>query len=175
MAKRAKTIKLDKELWLRAASDIKVYRKEALEKQDGKCAISGVPLEVGVLDHTHKDGCGEDGRCRGVLLSEINMLEGRYLKLFKRLKLDIKYGLTFPEFLISMGEYLQKDNSESPMHHKFMDDFRKQVSRYRKDTLVRKLKEEFNMGISPLTTQGDLVQIYIQNWVYRLEKEMYDY
>jgi len=146
-------------------TDIAKYREEVLTEQKGFCAITGLPLETGVLDHTHERGCGKEGACRGVLLSEVNMLEGRYLQLFQRLKLDVKYGLTFPEFLINMGTYLQKDNSKQPLHPKYMDDFRKKVKRWKKETLIKKLKEDFDIVVEEKTLVKDLVQLYVQTWV----------
>ena len=155
---------------MRNSKDIQEYREEKLKSQDGKCAITDVEIETGCLDHTHKDGIGKDGCVRGVLLSEANMLEGRYLKLFKKLKLDIKYDLSFPDFLINMGNYLKEDNSEEPLHFKYMDDYRKQVSRWRKDTLIKKLYEDYSLEVSDKVLVKELVQMYIQCWVDEIER-----
>ena len=168
---RSKSITLSEKIWLRNSKDIAEYRNQELEEQGGKCAVSGVKLDVGVLDHTHKDGCGKDGACRGVLLSEINMLEGRYLQLFKRLKLDTKYDLDFPTFLIKLGTYLQQDNTSAPLHFKYMDDFRKHIKRYRKDTLVSRLKSDFGVYDTDGMLVNDLVQMYVQLWVNRIEEK----
>lgn len=170
---REKGVTLPREYWLRN-TDIAKYREEVLTEQKGFCAITGFPLETGVLDHTHERGCGKEGACRGVLLSEANMLEGRYLQLFQGLKLDVKYGLTFPEFLINMGTYLQKDNSEQPLHPKYMDDFRKKVKRWKKETLIKKLKEDFDVEVEEKTLVKDLVQLYVQTWVDKQKQESYD-
>ena len=168
--KPAKKVTLDSSLWLRNSQEIRAYRIKKLKSQGSKCAISGVPLETGCLDHTHKDGAGSDGCVRGVLLSEVNMLEGKYLKLFKKMKLDTKYNLTFPEFLINMGTYLQQSNEGNLLHHKYMEDFRKEVKRWRKDTLIRKLKEDFNITVMSELLVADIVQIYMQAWVHNIEK-----
>ncbi len=167
---RAKGIKLSPEYWLRNSKDIQQYREQALVEQGGVCAVSKVPLITGCLDHCHKDGSGSDGKVRRVLLSEVNCLEGKYLKLFKRMKLDTKYNLTFPEFLINLGTYLQESNEDNLLHFKYMDDFRKQVKRYRKDTLLLKLKEEYDIVPEKDLLVADLVQIYIQKWVDEIEK-----
>lgn len=170
--KRSKSVSLDKSFWLRNSAEIQLYRETKLKQQKGVCAVSGVSLEVGTLDHTHKDGCGAEGGVRGVLLSEVNTLEGKYLKLFRRMKLDTKYDLTFPEFLISLGEYLQQDNTGTPLHFKYMDDFRKSVKRWRKDTLIKKLYEDFGVKASSGALVRDLVQLYVQNWVDFIECEI---
>lgn len=168
---RSKSITLSDKIWLRNSKDVAEYRSQKLKEQGGKCAVSNVKLAVGVLDHTHKDGCGKDGACRGVLLSEVNMLEGRYLQLFKRLKLDTKYGLDFPTFLVSLGTYLQQDNSSSPLHFKYMDDFRKHVAGWKKETLIKKLKEDFGIEASGGELVKDLVQTYVQAWVNLVESQ----
>ena len=168
---RSKPIKLSKSVWVRNAGDIKKHREVTLKNQGGVCAVSGVKVDTGVLDHTHEGGIGEDGACRGVLLSEVNMLEGRYLKLFKRLKLDSKYGLNFPDFLIALGTYLKQDNSLNPLHHKHMEDFRRKTSRLRKDVLLKSLKKDFNITKEPTTKVKDLVHLYVQSWVSKLESQ----
>ncbi len=171
-SRRAKSVSLSKHFWLRNSADIKLYRDKKLAEQGGVCAVSGVPLEVGCLDHCHKAGIGSEGKCRSVLLSEVNCLEGKYLKLFKRMKLDTKYNLTFPDFLINLGTYLKEDNEDAPLHFKYMDDFRKQVKRYRKDTLLLKLKEEYGIIPDDKLLVSELVQIYMQAWVDEIEKEL---
>lgn len=163
---RAKAISLNKEWWLRGGKDITLHREALLSKQQDKCAISGVDLDTGCLDHCH-----DTGNCRGVLLSEVNMLEGRFLKLFRKLKLDAKYGLTFPEFLINMGTYLQRDTSENMLHYKYMDDFRKKIKRWRKDTLVLRLNKDFNISVEGKELVAELVQMYMQAWVDEKEKD----
>lgn len=168
--KRSKSIILHKEIWLRNVEDIRQKRKLKLAQQGGKCAVSGADIESGVLDHTHKNGVGEDGRLRGVLASEVNMLEGRFLKLFQRSKIEEKYNISFEDFLISLGNYLKQDNTMELFHFKYMDDFRKEVKRWTKPTLIARLKEDFNITVDPKTLSVDLVQMYVQHWVYDVEK-----
>ena len=105
---------------------IRDMRISELISQEYKCAISGLPLspDNSALDHSHIDSCcGEnsDGRVRGVILPQINLLEGKFLKQFKKFKLKEKYGLDFPTFLVNMGEYLKEDNSENLLHYGFYD------------------------------------------------------
>ena len=167
---RSKTITLHKDIWLRNSEDIKHVRKVKLQKQGGKCAVSGAKITNGVLDHTHKNGIGEDGRIRGVLASEVNMLEGRFLKLFQRSKIEDKYEISFEDFLISLGNYLKMDNTMELFHFKYMDDFRKEVKRWNKTELLARLKSDFNIVMDQKTLASELVQVYIQHWVYEVEK-----
>lgn len=161
----AKKILLSPNVWVRSGEDIKIYRKYYLKRQNGCCAVTKIKLKDGVLDHCHTTG-----RCRGVLDSQVNMLEGRFLKLFNKSKIGEKYNISFEDFLISLGMYLKNDYTKEKLHYKFMDDFRKQVTRWKKDYLLQRLEDDFNMKLSSATLVKDLVQMYVQNWVYAVEK-----
>lgn len=153
----AKGIILPKD-WLRNAKEVKEFREELLKSQDGLCAVTEFPVKVGCLDHCHKEG-----KIRGVLCSEANSLEGRFMSLFKRMKVEEKYQITFPQFLINMGEYLLKDNTCEPIHHKHMEDFRKSINRLKKDEIIILLKEDF--GIELVADKRELVRAYVQAWI----------
>lgn len=144
--------------WLRNSSEVKSFREERLLEQQGCCAITGYSIATGCLDHCH-----ENGRVRGVLCSEANSLEGRFLSLFKRMKVEDKYGITFPEFLINMGKYLSTDNTSEPLHHKHMEDFRKSINRLKKDEIITLLKEDF--GVELVADKRELVRGYVQAWI----------
>lgn len=171
--KRAKAIKLDKSVWLRNSNDIKTYRQSELVEQEFKCAITGLPLtnDNSVLDHTHANGIGVDGKVRGVLLSEVNCLEGKYLKSFQKLKLDTKYGIDFPQFLINMGHYLLQDNSNKPYHFKYMADLRDHLKYLRKDTLSKKLKNDFGITVEAAMDKRELIRLYTQSFVNLVEEK----
>ncbi len=172
---RAKAIRLNPLFWVRNAKDITQYRDAELFEQGGKCAISGLPLtdsSKATLDHAHSaSGGGVDGKVRGVLETQINMMEGRYLKLFQKAKLDVKYGLTFPTFLINMGEYLLQDNSDKPYHVGYMNDLRKYISRLRKDQIESKLLIDFKIPITGKEDKGELVRLYTQAFVDLVEEK----
>lgn len=171
---RAKPIKLDPTVWLRNSKDIADYRASELIDTDYKCAVSGLPLNLSnsTLDHAHADaGGGVDGRVRSVLQAEVNLIEGRFLKLFKKARLDKKYGLNFAEFLVSLGEYLQEDNSHKPYHFAYMTDLRNHIKRLNKEVIVDKLLKEFNIEESVKTNKGELVRRYIQCFVDLVEKK----
>jgi hypothetical protein len=166
---KSKVVILDPRIWVKS-SEIKKEREMKLRKQKGRCAITGVLLkENAVYDHCHEDGVGESGRFRGVIASEVNMLEGRFLQLFKRAKIQNKYGISFEDFLINLGYYLKQDNTQEKFHHRYMDDFRKVVKRWTVTKLVDTLKEDFNIVVSPNTPKEELVQMYVQHWVYKVE------
>jgi len=168
--RRSKTIRLHPNIWVRSAEDIRIVRGIKLKGQGGVCAITKAKISTGVLDHAHDAASmSEDGRLRGVLASEVNMLEGRFLKLFKKARIQHKYGITFEDFLINMGEYLKQSNSQEKFHFKYMDDFRKVVKRWRKAELLLRLEEDFGIIASDKTLVTELVQIYVQHWVYKVE------
>ena len=62
-----------------------------------------------------------------------------------------------------MGEYLLKDNSCEPIHHKHMEDFRKSVNRLRKDEITILLKEDFDIEL--VADKRELVRVYVQAWI----------
>jgi len=161
--KPAKGVKLDPKFWLRNAEDVKTYREQLLKHQDGKCAVSNVKILVGCLDHTHIGGVGKEGAVRGVLLSEVNMLEGRYLKLFNRLKIEEKYKVDFPTFLIKMGEYLKQDNSDNLLHHKYMGEYRKSIDKLTKVEIQSLIQKEWRVTTDGL--KSELLQFHVQKWV----------
>ena len=167
--KRSKPLTLSKYHWLRHSADIKAYRECRLASQGGVCAITGVPLTVGCLDHVHVGGVGEDGSVRGVLLSEANTLEGRYLKQFNKLKMSEKYGLTFPDFLISMGTYLKEGASSELLHFKYMEEVRKSIARLVKGSILTKLEKDFGIVDAEGLLKAELVKLYMQNWINKIE------
>lgn len=174
---RSKNIVLDSNIWVKS-TDIAAVRKQKLLEQDGNCAITGNPVQKPVLDHLHlfyEDNCDinpyqEEGRCRGVLESQVNTLEGRYLTLYCHARIQEKYGISFPDMLISMGEYLKQDNSQEKFHYMYMEEKRKKVRSWRKDVLISNLKQDFNVTVDEKTLVKDLVQIYMQLWVNQIDK-----
>ena len=158
----AKGITLSPDKWLRK-QDVKEYRDNLLKENSNTCDISGVNISTGALDHDH-----EGGNIRGVLLSEVNMLEGRYLKLFNKLKLNEKYHISFPDMLIGMGEYLNNDYTDNKLHYGLMDDYRKKINRLTIPVLKSKLLNEYGIGSNEL--KKELVRLYMQAWVNELEQ-----
>lgn len=169
----AKVVTLDNRIWIKQGIDLTKYRTAKLKEQKGKCAVTGAKITTGVLDHAHED-CEnpyqEDGRVRGVLASDVNMLEGRFLRLFKRARIGEKYNISFPDFLINLGNYLRIDNSENKFHFKYMDDLRKRVKTWLKDDIILRLKDDFGIVASEKMDKSMLVQMYVQAWVKEVEE-----
>ncbi len=173
---RSKPIKLDHRFWLRNAKEIRAYRERELLLQEYRCSITNLPLdeENAVTDHAHscaRGGFGDtdDGRVRGIISSDLNLLEGKYLKLFRKMRIGEKYNITFPDLLINMGEYLNEDYSEKPLHVNFMSELRNYIKRLNKSEILDKLESDFGIRAEKCTLHRDLVQIYVQEWVDRLE------
>jgi hypothetical protein len=161
----SKPIKLNPDIWVRQG-DIKTVRKHKLKEQFGKCAVTGIKLYVGALDHSH-----ENGKCRGVLCQDVNMLEGRFLKLFKKSKIEEKYQISFSDFLINLGNYLKIDNTHEKYHYLYMTDFRKVIRRLGKDKLINLLYEDFNIVMSDSASLDEIVHTYMQLWVLGLNSK----
>ena len=175
--KKSKSIILDPTIWVKQG-DVKSVREYKSKEQNKRCAISKHLLENPVLDHLHiqKDGnqdinpWQEEGRCRGVLESTLNMLEGRYLQLYNKANIQEKYGISFPDMLINMGEYLKINNSQEKFHYMYMNEMRKEVKRWNKNYLIKKLLDDFNLKVDNKLSVAELTQAYIQYWVYEVEK-----
>ena len=163
--KKSRPIKLNPLFWIRNSKEVQEGREDVLNGQSGKCAVSGLDLEVGTYDHNHSSG-----EVRGVLHSEINLLEGRYLKLFNKLKLEKRFGLTFHEVLSGMGGYLEKDYSDQKLHFRYMTDFRKKVEKLNKGVILSKLKREYSITPEEGLLKEQLVQTYVQAWVDEVEQ-----
>ncbi len=91
--------------------DIKAYREEILEKQDGICPVLQVKIEEGfaTLDHAHEDSLYSEtieGQIRGVLNKYCNSLEGSMRARFKRS--GVSGIITFEEFLLNLYTYLME-------------------------------------------------------------------
>jgi len=171
---RAKAVKLDPDVWLRGSKAISDYRASELIEQDNLCSISFLPLTTtnSVADHLHFGGMCPDqieGKLRGILLSEINLMEGKFLRTFKKSKINEKYGLTFPELLINMGLYLQKDNSEKPYHFEVMTTLRNHIKRLTREEIASKIRSEFKLEACEKEPKGELVRRYVQSFVDLIE------
>jgi hypothetical protein len=101
------------ELILLTQAKLDELRKKQYKKQNGKCAITGLPYDYKdcVFDHKHKrktDPLGGPeglGLLRGVIGKNVNTFEGRIYKNFKR------YGLSedieLPDLLRRIADYLE--------------------------------------------------------------------
>ena len=178
-SQRALPVTLNPEVWLRGSVDIAKYRESVLIDQDFMCAVSGLPLERdgsnSCLDHKHVGSCEkhyqDEGKVRGVLEPQVNLLEGQFLKLYKKSSLYEKYGLSFSELLINMGGYLQKDNSNHPYHKEVMTTYRKQIQRLTKRAIVDKISKDFNKTVDINNKKEVLVQECCFYFVERIEQK----
>lgn len=165
--KRAKGVTLPSEFWFRNSKELSELRSLMYTSQGSVCAITGKPSPSLTVDHNHSDGC-----IRGVIDAQVNLLEGRYLSLYNKSKIGDKFDLTFPEFLIRLGTYLQNDITETRLHPKHMEAFRKKVKRWRKEELLLRLKEDYGIISEPKMLVPDLVQLYVQSWVNSLQNNL---
>lgn len=173
-SKPAKAVKLDGEFWLKNAKDLKAYRESMLIEQEHKCAVSLLPINVdnSCADHAHAGNMcpnNVDGKMRGLLISDMNLIEGTFLKKFKRAKIKEKYNIDFPEFLISLGEYLQQDNGDQKYHVNYMNDLRNHIKRLTKAEIASKIRIEFGIEASEKEEKAELVRRYTQCFVDLVE------
>ncbi|EQB1521459.1 hypothetical protein APR64_09090 [Enterobacter hormaechei] len=110
--------------------DIPKYKQELFKKQKGVCPLSQLKIEdvnKAHLDHDHILEGPNAGRCRGLLIAQANVLEGRIKHQFKRSGLDGK--VDYLTFLKNLVLYLEKDYSMNPTHPQLITDLKKQFKR----------------------------------------------
>lgn len=108
--------------WLKNSNDIKEYRGSLIKQQSGLCAVTSEPLKKPVVDHDHINF-----NTRGVIESYVNMVEGKFFKLFMKY-VNKHTDLTYPEFLVKLGEYLGQDFSNNPWHFMSVDKIYKRLN-----------------------------------------------
>lgn len=123
--------------WLKNANDVKEYRELLIKQQNGLCAVTQEPLISPVVDHDHLNF-----NTRGCLSSFVNMVEGRYFKYFMKY-VQKHTALTYPEFLIKLGEYLNNDFSNNPWHFMSIDKIYKRLNYLTLPSLRAKIEKEF--------------------------------
>ena len=92
--------------------DLKEWRKQQLDCQFGRCAITCLPLafEETVVEHCHKtkaEETGVDGKglIRGVVHFGVNALEGKITNAYKRY--GLKNLIPLPDLLRCIANYLE--------------------------------------------------------------------
>ena len=150
--------------WLNTQSKINEYSKLLIEQQSNKCAVTGEELTRPVLDHSHLSG-----RCRQVIESKINLVEGKYLKLFNKY-IKSHYDFGFADFLILLGEYLKTEQMEAPLHYKIIEAEKKRISRWRIETLYDKLVEK-GLTLNAVTdyTKHQITEVWLNQFIKELE------
>jgi hypothetical protein len=93
--------------------DTGAVREYLLVEQDGKCALTGLPLEKtkAVLDHAHDD----THFVRGVLHRSVNSCLGVVENAWKR-HMKWWYNGTLPDFLRKVADYLDKEPDMRYIH-----------------------------------------------------------
>lgn len=97
--------------------DLAPLRAKIHKEQNSTCPVlkKKIALADTVVDHQHKffanEEVGKDGvgLVRGVLQRQVNVWEGKITNSFFRLGLH-KFGVTIPEALRNLAEYLERDN-----------------------------------------------------------------
>lgn len=124
--------------WLKNSNDVKEHRDFLIQQQNGLCAVTQEPLVSPVVDHDHLNF-----NTRGCLSSFVNMVEGRYFKYFMKY-VNKHTDLTYPEFLIKLGDYLNQDFSDNPWHFMSVDKIYKRLNYLTLAALRAKIEKEFN-------------------------------
>ena len=116
-------------------NQIKPYRTDKLEEQSYTCPItnSEITTDEACLDHDH-----DTGFCREVLPRNINTAEGKIKSVYVRWVK--KRGISLPEFLRNLADYLDQDYSENPLHPTHLTPEEKKEKARKKRARARKKK-----------------------------------
>jgi hypothetical protein len=153
--KTTKTVKtkisLNRLHWLRNYKDIAGHRELLINRSKGLCAITKEPLESPVMDHAHL-GSEYEGHCRGVISSFSNMLEGRFRRDFNKYARR-HTNVSFADYLICMGNYLNGDYSREPLHHMTVEEYKKRLNSKTKPVIVQEIVKDY--GKVTITKDGN--------------------
>ena len=158
-------VPLDKKKWVSGTKNIATYREELLKAQGGLCAILREPMTDPCLDHDHFDG-----KCRGVIGSELNMFEGQVQKLWSK-HMEGKTELTMSETLRRLADYLESDYLEHKFHGEIVADLKKSLKRWTKETIARNGYLNFGIVIDENLDKGVMISIYVTEFVRKLEED----
>lgn len=161
--KRAFNLTYDKDKWVRGSQQIKEYRES---NQTNTCPISemkyGEGLDQCVLDHDHQSGL-----VRQPINSRSNLFLGR-IELYHR-KLFGKTGVELLTLLRNLVEYLEHYENKLPkLHWEIVEAEKRKVSRYKIETLKKKLDIPEEVECS----KHEVVELWLQRFIDEKEKTL---
>lgn len=97
-------------------ADVKRVRESLYKEQEGKDALTGLPLDIkqAVTDHNHKTQY-----VRGVLHRQSNVVVGKIENLWVRY-LKFWYSGTLSDFLRQAANYIEKEDDNRYLHPKWI-------------------------------------------------------
>ncbi|BEC01787.1 endonuclease domain-containing protein [Escherichia coli] len=141
--------------------EINKYKQTLFTEQNKRCALTGLEItdvNKAHLDHDHVLDGSQAGRCRGLLLAQANVLEGRLKHQF--LYSGLAKHIDYIDFLKRLVKYLEKDNSNNLIHPQLVTDLSKRFSKM----TIKQMKENLlDDGITPIGDKKSLINLYKQN------------
>ncbi|HCH6797455.1 TPA: hypothetical protein NK990_003902 [Vibrio parahaemolyticus] len=131
------------------------YRKELLEKQNGKCALCKQPLSLdeAVADHDHSTG-----HIRSVLHGHCNRLEGVFFGWLRGC------SVSAIQWLANLMHYWQQDYSDNPIYPSHPADQTKKFKRLSKTDMIDLLKDIYPEMDLAKYTKSQLAKLYRDSW-----------
>lgn len=101
---------------LYTAAEIKAFKEQQIEKQNGIDPILGIPFPKGNIcqDHDHFSQ-----HCRGALHFQSNTFEGKVFNAYTRC-LGWLTDVPLPTILRNLADYLEVDYTDNPFHNGFL-------------------------------------------------------
>lgn len=162
--KRRTSLKLNKDLWLGTQSDIRKWSDENTP-EDGFCPILKIKPVNWTCDHDHFDN-----RVRGMVCQQGNTWEGYVQKSW--IKYCSKYtDLSLSDALRNLADYLENPYwIYNPLHYKGVEDMRKHLERCKKETIVLKAFNDFNIELNAEDLQEELIVSYLTTYIKHFEE-----
>lgn len=167
--KRRKSIALNPDFWVRNTKDVTEWRELNLP-EDGLCPILKTKPRIWTLDHDHFSL-----HCRSVISGVGNIFEGRVTKDFQKYVAN-HTDLSLSEVLRNLADYLEQPYwLYNKLHHRGVEDMRKHLERCTKETIQRKLREDFNIELLDIseTLKEDLIILYLENFIRQYEENIW--
>jgi len=139
------------------------WKKQQYDKQQGKCALCGLPMDsasAAAGDHNHATGY-----MRGLLHGNCNVLEGRVIGLMYRA--GLKGKVEFADVLEALAAYWRNDYSENPIHPSFVLDESKKFARFTRERMIKELRGA-GVDVDKTYSKESLIDIFKKTYREKL-------
>lgn len=126
-----------------SGTDVQTLRTFLLKKQNGLCAIRGLPIKSAVLDHQHEKGLKGTGNIRGVIDRDINIFLGKLENNCKRFNISLE---DLPTVLRQLADYIDKGDYINEDGHTFRHPSEKPKEKTVSKSNYNRLKKQYTLS-----------------------------
>lgn len=148
------------------------YKRYLYEQQNGLCVLCERPLEQDILknhlDHDHALEGVKQGKCRGLLCTFCNGVEGEVARSFSHSGL-VPRGVDRRKWFANLLDYWDRDLSFNPLFPSYPNDKYKAFKRLTKTEMIGIMQSE-GFEYNPDDTREAIAKAYKKQLVKRLKK-----